>query len=68
MTALFIILGVSLALFVASLIVGLLQDSEAGRYCQYLMTHPLGNPNNGMHDCFHRAARRPAKILGTFIL
>ncbi|HEY8963000.1 MAG TPA: hypothetical protein VIN59_00915 [Alphaproteobacteria bacterium] len=69
MTALFITLGISLALFLASIVIGLTQETETSRYYQYLMGQiidPDSKPQ--VNVCFGKAARRPARILGTFIL
>jgi len=65
MTALLIALGVNLALFVTSLIVGVAQDKDTNRYYQYLMK---SDEKLAVHTSFDRAARRPMRILGTFIL
>ena len=67
MTALLITLGFSLVLFLGSLIAGLSEGKDTNRYYQYLMANSLYLDKTPMHACFDRAARRPARILGTFI-
>jgi len=68
MTALLITLGVSLVLFVASLIAGVIQGSDTRRYYQIMVSQGLSDHEQPINACFGRAARRPTRILGTFIL
>lgn len=65
LTILTVILFASLILFVASLIVALRQDQSTTKASQYLIAQTLGSPNVNSH--FGRAARRPTRVLGTFI-
>lgn len=64
MIALLITLGLSLVLFLGSLVSGLVQDNDTGRYYQYLMGTEEKMP---VQASFDRAARMPTRILGTYI-
>lgn len=64
MTGLSIVLGTSLMLFVGSLVYAVIQDWISNRrFFQNLVTEQMAGA--GHH--FHRAARRPVRVLGSFL-
>lgn len=58
----------SLILFLASFVVALRSSDTISKTCQYLISETLSNDARFMQASFGRAARRPTRVLGTFIL
>jgi hypothetical protein len=70
MTGLSIVLGTSLLLFVGSLAYAVVQDWIGTRrtYQKIIAEHAAQSGHYPMQRNFRRAAQRPARILGSFIL
>jgi len=69
MTELTIALGASLVLFLGSLVYAIVQDwMEGQNVYQKMLTEQKGQSGFHPKNVFGRAARKPMRVLGSFIL
>lgn len=70
MTGLTVVLGTSLLLFVGSLVYAIVQDWVSGNrlFKKIVAEHVAQSGLHPMQMSFNRTARRPSRVLGSFIL